>query len=174
MRDRDRPEVRLGRELQLNIIELRKADRLGQLPERLSAWIAYFEHWREESTMSNPYPPVQRAFEKLRELSADEEARYWAEARAKALSDEASLLSDAREEGRVRKRQEAGSGLEIQQDKNGAVRADVRPYRSVDRLDAVLVSPNQSVTRAQCDDLGQGRERGQVSHCTVPLTGAAA
>lgn len=100
MRDRERPEVRLGRELQLNIIELRKADRLGQLPERLSAWIAYFEHWREESTMSNPYPPVQRAFEKLRELSADEEARYWAEARAKALSDEASLLSDAREEGR--------------------------------------------------------------------------
>jgi predicted transposase/invertase (TIGR01784 family) len=69
-------------------------------PERLSAWIAYFEHWREGSTMSNPYPPVQRALEKLRELSADEEARYWAEARAKALSDEASLLSDAREEGR--------------------------------------------------------------------------
>jgi predicted transposase/invertase (TIGR01784 family) len=101
MRDRHRPEVRLGRELQLNIIELRKADRLGQRPERLSAWIAYFEHWREESTMStHPYPPVQRAIEKLRALSADEEARYWAEARAKALSDEASLLDDAREEGR--------------------------------------------------------------------------
>jgi predicted transposase/invertase (TIGR01784 family) len=76
-------------------------------PERLSAWIAYFEHWREESTMSNPYPPVQRALEKLRELSADEEARYWAEARAKALSDEASLLSDAREEGREEGREEA-------------------------------------------------------------------
>ena len=59
MRDRARPEVRLGRELQLNIIELRKADRLGQLPARLSAWIADFEHWQEESTMStHPYPPV--------------------------------------------------------------------------------------------------------------------
>ncbi|NEV65271.1 Rpn family recombination-promoting nuclease/putative transposase, partial [Thiorhodococcus minor] len=101
MRDRARPEVRLGRELQLNIIELRKADRLGQLPARLSAWIADFAHWQEESTMStHPYPPVQWAIEKLRELSADEEARYWAESRAKALSDEASLLAEAREEGR--------------------------------------------------------------------------
>ncbi|WP_338114193.1 hypothetical protein [Thiorhodococcus mannitoliphagus] len=63
--------------------------------------MAYFEHWREESTMStHPYPPVQRAIEKLRTLSADEEARYWAEARAKALSDETSLLDDALEEGR--------------------------------------------------------------------------
>jgi predicted transposase/invertase (TIGR01784 family) len=78
MRDRDTPKVRLGRELQLNIVELRKADRLGQLPERLSAWIAYFEHWREDTTMStHTYPPVQRAIEKLRALSADEEARYW-------------------------------------------------------------------------------------------------
>ncbi|NEX23914.1 Rpn family recombination-promoting nuclease/putative transposase, partial [Thiorhodococcus mannitoliphagus] len=93
MRDRARPEVRLGRELQLNIVELRKADRLGQLSERLSAWIAYFEHWREDATMStHPYAPVQRAIEKLRALSADEETRYWAEARAKAQSDEATLL----------------------------------------------------------------------------------
>ena len=100
MRDRVRPEVRLGRELQLNIVELRKAERLGQLPERLSAWIAYFEHWREDATMStHPYPPVQRALEKLRALSADEEARYWAEAREKALNDEVTLLEEAREEG---------------------------------------------------------------------------
>ncbi|NEX22499.1 hypothetical protein G3480_19670, partial [Thiorhodococcus mannitoliphagus] len=32
-------------------------------------------------------------------LSADEETRYWAEARAKAQSDEATLLLEAREEG---------------------------------------------------------------------------
>jgi predicted transposase/invertase (TIGR01784 family) len=112
MRDRARPAVRLGRELQLNIIELRKADRLGQLPERLSAWIAYFEHWREESTMStHAYPPVQRAIEKLRALSGDEEARYWAEARAKALSDEASLLADAREAGREEGRRETARAM---------------------------------------------------------------
>ncbi len=108
MRDRDRPTVRLGRELQLNLVELRKADRLGQLPERLSAWIAYFEHWREDTTMSShPYEPVQRAIEKLRTLSADEETRYWAEAREKALHDEATLLLEAREEGREEGRQEA-------------------------------------------------------------------
>ena len=94
--------------MQLNIVELRKADRLGQLPERMSAWIAYFEHWREDSTMStHPYPPVQRAIEKLRALSADEEARYWAEAREKALSDETTLLLEAREEGREEGRDEA-------------------------------------------------------------------
>jgi hypothetical protein len=82
-------------------VKLRKADRLGQLPERLSAWIAYFEHWREDTTMStHTYPPVQRAIEKLRALSADEDARYWAEAREKALHDEATLLLEAREEGR--------------------------------------------------------------------------
>jgi predicted transposase/invertase (TIGR01784 family) len=100
MRDRDSPTVRLGRELQLNIVELRKADRLGQLPARLSAWIAYFEHWREDTTMStHTYAPVQRAIEKLRALSADEETRYWAKAREKALHDEATLLLEAREEG---------------------------------------------------------------------------
>ncbi len=112
MRDRARPDVRLGRELQMNIIELRKAERLGQLPERLSAWIAYFEHWREDMTMStHPDPPVQRALEKLRALSADAEARYWAEAREKAIKDEVSLLEEAREEGRDEARREAARHL---------------------------------------------------------------
>lgn len=36
------------------------------------------------------YAPVQRAIEKLHTLSMDEEARYWAEAREKALCDEAT------------------------------------------------------------------------------------
>ena len=92
--------MRLGRELQLNIVELRKADRLGHLPERLSAWIAYFEHWQEETLMSSlSHPPVQKAIGKLRAMSADEEERYWAEARDKALRDEVTLLAVAREEG---------------------------------------------------------------------------
>lgn len=96
--------------------------RLGQLPERLSAWIAYFEHWREEATMSTQlYPPVQRALNKLRALSADEEARYWAEARAKALSDEATLLLEAREEGREEGR-EAGRGEARQETARNLIR----------------------------------------------------
>ncbi len=47
---------------------------------------------------THPDPPVQRALEKLRALSADAEARYWAEAREKAIKDEVSLLEEAREE----------------------------------------------------------------------------
>ncbi|MEA3643912.1 MAG: hypothetical protein VBE63_28885, partial [Lamprobacter sp.] len=69
-------------------------------PERLSAWIAYFEHWQEETLMSSlSHPPVQKAIGKLRAMSADEEERYWAEARDKALRDEVTLLAVAREEG---------------------------------------------------------------------------
>jgi predicted transposase/invertase (TIGR01784 family) len=60
---------------------------------------------------THPYPPVQRALEKRRALSADEEARYWAEAREKALSDEATLLLEAREEGRDEARQEMARNL---------------------------------------------------------------
>ena len=56
---------------------------------------------------THPHPPVQRALEKLRALSADEEARYWAEAREKALNDEVTLLEEAREEGREEGRDEA-------------------------------------------------------------------
>ena len=55
---------------------------------------------------THPYPPVQRALEKLRELSADAEARYWAEAREKAIKDEVTLLEEAREEGRDEGRKE--------------------------------------------------------------------
>lgn len=41
MRDEAQPQVRLGNELQLNIIELRKADRLGQRSSTLQDWITF-------------------------------------------------------------------------------------------------------------------------------------
>ncbi|MEA1053839.1 hypothetical protein U5801_29110, partial [Lamprobacter modestohalophilus] len=41
------------------------------------------------------HTPVQKAHAKLRTMSADEEARHWAEAREKALRDEATLLAEA-------------------------------------------------------------------------------
>jgi hypothetical protein len=47
------------------------------------------------------HPPVQKARGKLRSMSADEEARCWAEAREKALRDEATLLAAAREDIRA-------------------------------------------------------------------------
>jgi len=46
------------------------------------------------------YQPVQDALEKLKTLSADEEAQRLAFVRERALHDEASLLRDAREEGK--------------------------------------------------------------------------
>ncbi len=101
MRDRVQPEVILGHELQLNLIELPKADRLGLAKEELSAWITFFEHWHEEVTMAGiAYPPVQEALEKVKSLSADDETRRLAFVRERALHDEASLLKDAKEEGR--------------------------------------------------------------------------
>lgn len=102
MRDRVQPEVILGHELQLNLIELPKADRLGLAKEELSAWITFFEHWHEEVTMAGiAYPPVQEALEKVKSLSADDETRRLAFVRERALHDEASLLKDAKDEGRV-------------------------------------------------------------------------
>ncbi len=51
--------------------------------------------------MQTPYtnPAVQQAFQKLRQLSADEETRRRAEIRERALKDERSFLWEAREEG---------------------------------------------------------------------------
>jgi predicted transposase/invertase (TIGR01784 family) len=100
LRDRIRPDICLGRELQLNIIELPKADRLGMAAGDLAAWVAYFKHWREEATMNQiTYPPVQQALAHLKALSADEEARRLAFVRERALHDEISELQGARREG---------------------------------------------------------------------------
>jgi predicted transposase/invertase (TIGR01784 family) len=101
MRDVDTPGARLGDELQLKVIELEKAERLGRLPPALSAWITLFEHWQEEEAMSAMTDtPARRAYDKLKTLSADEEARRLAFVRERALHDEAQLMLDAREEGR--------------------------------------------------------------------------
>jgi predicted transposase/invertase (TIGR01784 family) len=101
MRDADTPSVRLGDELQLNLVELRKADRLPNLPPALRAWITLFEHWQEDERMSQiTDEPVRRAYEKLKTLSQDAEARRLAFVRERALHDEATLLLEAREDGR--------------------------------------------------------------------------
>ncbi|MBK1719990.1 Rpn family recombination-promoting nuclease/putative transposase [Thiocystis violacea] len=100
MRDARQPEVTLGNRLQLTLIELKKADRLGLGSDPLSAWITFFEHWREEQTMAAiEHAPIQEALNRVRQLSADEEARRLAFVRERALHDEVSLLKEAREEG---------------------------------------------------------------------------
>lgn len=100
MRDRDQPGVLLGNELQLNLIELPKADSLGLVSSRLAAWVLFFEHWQEESTMANiAYTPVQQALQRVRDLSADDETRRQAFVRERALHDEVTLLREATERG---------------------------------------------------------------------------
>ena len=42
MRDERQPSVSLGNILQMNLIELNKADRLGLSPGPLRAWITFF------------------------------------------------------------------------------------------------------------------------------------
>ena len=83
MRDRWQPATQLGAELELNIIELGKADRLqGAAAQSLAAWVAFFEHWSDESAMSQlSYPPVQQALDRLKALSADSETQERARVR---------------------------------------------------------------------------------------------
>lgn len=100
MRDRTQPNVMLGPELQLNIVELTKADQSGALTGALADWITYIEHWQEETRMNQiTHPPVQEAMRKLRTLSHNEEDRYRAEMRARAVIEEASQMSYARRMG---------------------------------------------------------------------------
>ena len=108
MRDQTQPEVTLGNILQLNLIELKKADRRGLVPGPLSAWVTFFEHWREDATMATiEHAPIREALNRVRRLSADEEAQRLAFVRERALRDELSFLKEAREEGREEGRQEA-------------------------------------------------------------------
>ena len=102
MRDADTPAVTLGQEMALYLIEMKKADRLRErLPQPLAAWITLFEHWQEDHLMATiTHEPVRKARDKLAALSVDAETRRLAFVRERALLDEASLLKDAREEGR--------------------------------------------------------------------------
>jgi predicted transposase/invertase (TIGR01784 family) len=84
----------------MNLIELNKADRLGLAPGPLSAWITFFKHWQEALTMANvAHEPVKKAMSRIKQLSADEEARRLAFVRERALRDEVSLLNEAKNEG---------------------------------------------------------------------------
>ena len=107
MRDEQLPEVKLGNELQLNIIELKKADRLTHSTSALNDWITFFEHWQEDALMDNiTHAPIQKAMNRIKQLSADENAKRLAFVRERALHDEASLIYDAKQEGREEGREE--------------------------------------------------------------------
>jgi flagellar biosynthesis/type III secretory pathway protein FliH len=59
-----------------------------------------FEHWKEESTMSQPADqPVQQALEFPKDVSSDYETERKAFVRERALRDEISQLASARRAG---------------------------------------------------------------------------
>ena len=96
----------LSDEVELNFIELRKADRLAEAGAQpgvgaaLAAWVTFLEHWHEEARMAQiEYSPVQQALCRVRELSADEEAQRLAFVRERAERDERSAMRSSREEG---------------------------------------------------------------------------
>jgi len=102
LRDRTHPHLKLDHSLQLHLIELPKADRQRNGQQgTLTEWVSYFEHWREDTIMSEiRHTPVKQALDQLRDLSGDEEARRLAFVRERALRDERSELNAARREGR--------------------------------------------------------------------------
>ena len=110
LRDSTRPEISLGGELQLTLIELPKAARLIARQTQISpsdsafiAWITWFEHWKDENIMSQiTYPPVLEAMQCLKEISADEETRRMAEARELALFTERIEIDAAEKRGEAR------------------------------------------------------------------------
>jgi predicted transposase/invertase (TIGR01784 family) len=74
---------RLEDALQMNLVELPKAARLRDLPERLSAWVDFFMLWDQAAVMNDwPDSPIQKALRKLRALSADDDVRHEAGSRA--------------------------------------------------------------------------------------------
>jgi predicted transposase/invertase (TIGR01784 family) len=113
MRDRANPAVSLGSELQLYVVELSKADQLARRGNQsgrpavdlsaLSAWVKYFQHWKEPRIMNQiAHPPVRQAMRKLKVLSADDETRRLAEVRERALMIQRTEINAAEKRGEAR------------------------------------------------------------------------
>ena len=101
LRDTQRLNVQLGQALQVHIIELRKAERLGGLPPELSAWISCLRHSTEENVMSQiTHQPVQEALAHLRGMSSEEGLRWAALRREMAEADAEDALAFERQEAR--------------------------------------------------------------------------
>jgi len=106
LRDRQRPGVVLNCCLQLNLVELPKADRLrSHLSPVLAQWITYFEHFREEHVMQQiQHPPIQKAYQHLYALSGDELARREAFVRERAIRDAITERVEAEARGEAKGR----------------------------------------------------------------------
>jgi len=160
MRDAETPAVTLGEELQLNLLELRKADRLKQVTGALADWIALFKHWQEEDIMAQiANEPVRTAFDRLKALSNDDEARRLAFVRERALLDERSLLKDAHDEGweqGIEKGREQGLAQGKQQGAIEALRQTAKNLIQATRLDDAAIA---EITGLSAEDIAALRNK---------------
>jgi len=105
MRDRRGADEEFDRSLQLNVVELPKADQIrlrGGIRPVLAGWVTYFKHWNEAHIMQQiQHPPIQKAYQNLQALSADKKAWYQELAREMAGHDEAMLREEAEDRGRA-------------------------------------------------------------------------
>ncbi|PWF21818.1 Rpn family recombination-promoting nuclease/putative transposase [Corticimicrobacter populi] len=100
LRDEQTPAVCFKEALQLHIMELPKAERLGDLPPELRAWIACLLHNLDEAAMKQiTHPPVQETLQHLQTLSADEKLRWAALQHDIAMLDERTALKRATRQG---------------------------------------------------------------------------
>ena len=107
LRDLRHPKLTLTEDMTLYLFELPvfdeqmcKTDKLAKLEEWL--WFFCHAHEEKEEIMRTHYanPKIQKAFDMLETLSADENVRILAEERAKALTNEISIIGSERRSAR--------------------------------------------------------------------------
>jgi len=107
LRDHQRPEVVLDRNLQLHLVEMPKLDQwvrkqkgdqgASKINPSLADWMAWFRHWDEDNIMQQiQHPPIQKAQQDLRALAASEEEWFRELARERAMIEEAAAKAEAR------------------------------------------------------------------------------
>ncbi len=88
--------------MQIHIIELPKFNKnLNEIKDELESWVEFLKEPSTEvvNMLSKQVPEIIEAFEVLKVVSSNEETRRDAEIRIKAMSDKASSLAGAKEEG---------------------------------------------------------------------------
>jgi len=159
LRDRQRPDVVLDRCLQLNVIELPKADRRhSRISPVLAQWVTYFKHASEESVMQQiQHPPIQEAYQHLRALSGDEHVRHAAFVRERALRDAITNRHMALAEGRAEGRAEGKvEGIAIGE-RRGQAHVLARQLRT--KFGALPHAIEQQIQRASSEQLEHWAEQ---------------
>lgn len=88
--------------MQIHIIELPKFNKNpNEIKDELESWVEFLKEPSTEvvNMLSKQVPEIIEAFEVLKVVSSNEETRRDAEIRIKAMSDKASSLAGAKEEG---------------------------------------------------------------------------